>query len=70
MDEAVAEGALLSFDHALFAKIYAYVIEGMMLERETRTAADFAEELKRAVHMLLGGIYSNEGRKQLLQNKD
>ena len=67
MDEAVAEGALVPFDHALFAKIYAYVIEGMVLEREARTTADFAEEQKRAVRMLLGGICSGEGRSQLLQ---
>lgn len=65
MDEAVAEGTLISFDHALFAKIYAYVIEGMVLERETRSVADFLEELNRAVFMLLGGICSDEGRKQL-----
>ena len=69
MDEAVAEGALISFDHALFAKIYAYVVEGMMLEREARTTADFAEEQKRAVRMLLGGICSEEGRKKLSQDK-
>ena len=67
MDEAVEEGTLLAFDHALFAKIYAYVIEGMVLEREARTTADFAEEQKRAVRMLLGGICSGEGRSQLLQ---
>ena len=70
MDEAVAEGALISFDHALFAKIYAYVIEGMMLEREQHTTADFIEEQKRAVRLLLGGICSASGRKQLDSKQD
>lgn len=65
MDEAVASGSLLPFDHALFAKIYAYVIEGMMLEREARTTADFAEEQRRAVRMLLYGVCSPQGREQL-----
>lgn len=63
MDEAVASGALAPFDHALFAKIYAYVMEGMMLEREARTTADFAEEQRRAVRMLLNGICTDAGRK-------
>jgi AcrR family transcriptional regulator len=65
MDEAVASGALLMFDHALFAKIYAYVIEGMMLEREARTTADFADEQRCAVRMLLYGVCSALGREQL-----
>ena len=65
MDEAVASGTLLPFDHALFAKIYAFVIEGMMLEREARTTADFADEQRRAVRMLLLGVCSAQGREQL-----
>jgi len=65
MDEAVSEGALESFDHALFAKIYAYVIEGLMLEREQRTTADFAEEQRRAVRMLLTGVCSASGRARI-----
>jgi len=65
MDEAVAAGELLSFDHALFAKIYAYVIEGMMLEREARTTADFADEQRRAVRMLLTGVCTESGRAYL-----
>ena len=70
MDEGVAEGTLAPFDHALFAKIYAYVIEGMMLEREQHTTADFIEEQKRAVRLLLGGICSASGRKQLDSKQD
>lgn len=65
MDEAVERGELEAFDHALFAKIYAYAMEGMMLEREQRTSADFAEEQRRAVKMLLGGICSESGRERL-----
>ena len=65
MDEAVASGMLLPFDHVLFAKIYAYVIEGLMLEREARTTADFADEQRRAVRMLLYGVCSAQGREQL-----
>ena len=65
MDEAVASGMLLPFDHVLFAKIYAYVIEGLMLEREARTTADFADEQRRAVRMLLLGVCSAQGREQL-----
>jgi len=65
MDEAEASGALTPFDHALFAKIYAYVIEGMMLEREMRTTTDFAEEQKRAVRMLLTGVCTESGRAYL-----
>lgn len=70
MDEAVKDGTLLAFDHALFAKIYAYVVEGMVLEREARTTADFAEEQKRAVNMLLSGICSNEQRSQFLKQQE
>lgn len=70
MDEAVSEGALTPFDHALFAKIYAYVIEGLMLEQELRTKADFAEEQERAVKMLLGGVCSASGRAQLEPKQD
>ena len=66
MDEAVLEGTMVEFDHALFAQIYAYVIEGMVLEREMRTATDFAEEQLRAVRMLLGGICADAGRKALI----
>jgi len=65
MDEAVASGALMPFDRALFAKIYAYVIEGMMLEREARTTADFAEEQRRAVRMLLTGVCTESGKAYL-----
>jgi AcrR family transcriptional regulator len=67
MDEAVEAGELMAFDHALFAKIYAYIVEGMVQEREQRTSADFAEEQRRAVRMLLCGICSESGRKQLLR---
>ena len=70
MDEAVAEGTFTPFDHALFAKIYAYVIEGLMLEQELRTKSDFAEEQERAVKMLLGGVCSASGREQLESNQD
>jgi len=65
MDEAIMEGTLAAFDKALFAKIYAYVIEGLMLEREARTTADFADEQRCAVKMLLGGICTEAGRKTL-----
>jgi len=70
MDEAVASGALMLFDHALFAKIYAYIIEGMMLEREARTTADFADEQRRAVKMLLGGVCTDAGRKTLFSEHE
>ncbi len=53
------------FDKTLFGKIYAYVMEGLMLEREQRTTADFAEEQCRAVRMLLGGICTERGRDSL-----
>ena len=62
MDEAIAQGFLMSFDKTLFGKIYAYVIEGLMLEREQRAAVEFAEEQCRAVRMLLGGICTGRGR--------
>jgi hypothetical protein len=65
MEEAVAAGTLMPLDKALFAKLYAYVIEGLMLERDIRTTADFAHEQRRAVKMLLGGICTDAGRKQL-----
>jgi len=70
MDEAVASGALTPFDHALFAKIYAYIIEGMMLEREARTTADFADEQRRAVKMLLSGVCTDAGRKTLFSEHE
>ena len=70
MDEAIAEGALAAFDKALFAKIYAYVMEGLMLEREQRTTADFAEEQRRAVRMILGGVCTPRGADLLLQNNE
>jgi AcrR family transcriptional regulator len=70
MDEAVSEGTLVPFDHALFAKIYAYVIEGLMLEQELRTKADFVTEQERAVKMLLGGVCSASGRAQLESKQD
>ena len=70
MDEAVNEGTLVPFDHALFAKIFAYVVEGLMLEQELRATADFAEEQKRAVKMLLGGVCSAAGREQLESKQD
>ena len=70
MDEAVREGTLMPFDHALFAKIYAYVIEGLMLEQELRTKADFAEEQARSVRMLLCGVCSTTGRAQLELKQD
>ena len=65
MDEAILEGLLAVFDKTLFGKIYAYVMEGLMLEREQRTTADFAEEQCRAVRMLLGGICTQRGRDSL-----
>ncbi len=70
MDEAVASGALLPFEKTLFAKIYAYVIEGLMLEREARTTADFADEQRRAVKMLLGGICTDAGRKTIFSEHE
>ena len=70
IDEAIKEGALVAFDKALFAKIYAYVIEGLMLEREARTTADFANEQQRAVKMLLGGICTDAGRKTLFSEHE
>ena len=70
MDEAIMEGTLAAFDKALFAKIYAYVIEGLMLEREARTTADFANEQRRAVKMLLGGICTDAGRKTLFSEHE
>ena len=70
MDEAVNEGTLVPFEHALFAKIFAYVVEGLMLEQELRATADFAEEQKRAVKMLLGGVCSATGREQLESKQD
>ncbi len=62
MDEAILQGLLAPFDKTLFGKIYAYVMEGLMLEREQRAIADFAEEQCRAVRMLLGGICTERGR--------
>ena len=70
MDEGVAEGTLAPFDHALFAKIYAFVIEGMMLEREQHTTADFVEEQKHTVRLLLCGVCSASGREQLEPKQD
>ena len=70
MDEAVNEGTLVPFEHALFAKIFAYVVEGLMLEQELRATADFAEEQKRAVKMLLGGVCSASGWEQLESKQD
>lgn len=70
MDEAVREGALMPFDHALFAKVYAYVIEGLMLEQELRTRADFVAEQERAVKLLLCGVCSASGRAQLEPKQD
>lgn len=70
MDEAVREGTLADFDKQLFSKIYAYAIEGFMLEREQRTTADFAAEQKRIVTMLLCGVCSADGRKQLQSQQD
>jgi AcrR family transcriptional regulator len=65
MDQAIEQGTLTAFDQPLFAKIYAYVIEGFMLEREQRTSADFAAEQRRAVQLLLGGVCSDLGRELL-----
>ncbi len=70
MDETIKEGTFAAFDKALFAKIYAYVIEGLMLEREARTTADFANEQRRAVKMLLGGICTDAGRKTLFSEHE
>ena len=70
MDEAVNEGTLEPFDHVLFAKVYAYVIEGLMLEQELRTKADFAQEQARAVKMLLCGVCSASGRAQIGETQE
>ena len=70
MDEAIAQGFLMAFDKTLFGKIYAYVIEGLMLEREQRAAVEFAEEQCRAVRMLLGGICTGRGRDLLCYQND
>ena len=70
MDAAIAEGTLAAIDKALFAKIYAYVIEGLVLEREMRTTADFADEQRRAVRMLLNGICTDAGRNTLFSEHE
>ena len=70
MDEAIREGALIEFDKALFAKIYAYVIEGMVLEREQRSAADFAQEQLRVARMLLCGVCSEKGRAKIAAEQE
>ena len=65
MDAARAEGSLEDFDRELFSRLYAYAMEGLMLERERLTTADFAALQKRAVHMLLGGVCTPAGRARL-----
>lgn len=65
MDEARAEGTLENFDRDLFSRLYAYAMEGLMLERERLTTADFAALQKRAVRMLLGGVCTSAGRERL-----
>ncbi len=65
MDAAKAEGSLENFDQELFSRLYAYAMEGLMLEREQLTTADFAALQRRAVRMLLGGICTPRGRERL-----
>jgi hypothetical protein len=65
MDAAQAEGSLEDFDRELFSRLYAYAMEGLMLEREQLTTADFAALQRRAVRMLLGGICTRRGRQRL-----
>ena len=70
MDEAVLEGTMVEFDHALFAQIYAYVIEGMVLEREQKSTTDFAQEQLRATRMLLCGVCSAKGRAKIFLEQE
>jgi AcrR family transcriptional regulator len=69
MDAARAEGALEDFDRDLFSRLYAYAMEGLMLERERLTTADFAALQRRAVRMLLGGVCTPMGRERIRQWK-
>ena len=54
-----------SFDKEFFVKMYAYVIEGLITEREQWPTDEFAREQRRAVRMLLCGICSDRGRESL-----
>lgn len=65
MDEARAKGELEDFDRDLFSRLYAYAMEGLMLERERMTTVDFAALQKHAVRMLLGGVCTEAGRQRL-----
>ena len=65
LDEAIQQGTVEPFDRALFAKMYAYVIEGLVNEREQYNKEDFSKEQHRAVTMLLRGISTQRGRDSL-----
>ena len=65
LDAAKAEGFVEEIDNALFSKLYAYSMEGLMLERDNMSTADFIEIQRRAVAMLLGGVCTQAGRLQV-----
>lgn len=65
LDAAKAEGFIEEIDNTLFSKLYAYSMEGLMLERDSMSTADFIEIQRRAVAMLLGGVCTQAGRRQI-----
>ncbi|HWP21443.1 MAG TPA: TetR/AcrR family transcriptional regulator [Candidatus Cryosericum sp.] len=65
LDAAKAEGFVEEIDNGLFSKLYAYSMEGLMLERDSMSTADFIEIQRRAVAMLLGGVCTQAGRRQI-----
>jgi AcrR family transcriptional regulator len=65
LDEAIAQGLVEPFDQALFSKMYAYAIEGLVNEREQYNKEDFSREQHRMVNMLLRGISTQRGRESL-----
>lgn len=65
LDEAIEQGTVEPFDRVLFAKMYAYSIEGVVNEREQYSKEDFSREQHRVVNMLLRGISTQRGRDSL-----
>ncbi|MEN6593984.1 MAG: TetR/AcrR family transcriptional regulator [Clostridiaceae bacterium] len=65
LDAAKAEGFVESIDNVLFSKLYAYSMEGLMLERDSMSTADFIVIQQRAVAMLLRGVCTQAGREQI-----
>ena len=70
MDEAIAAGTMEPFDKEFFVKMYAFVIEGLITEREQWPTEEFAREQRRAVRMLLCGICSDRGRETLTNSEN